>query len=361
MVGFEAELPEPGCTLALTIGRSPVVVVRGRDLSLRAFHNSCRHRGAQICADGLMRRPRLVCPYHQWSYDLMGNLVHATRMGDDFDPTAHALRPVTLRTIAGTVYVCLADEPPDFHAFHDAFAPMLAPHELHRGKVAHQATLVEKANWKLVMENARECYHCASNHPELSITFPIGRKTLTEDEQRGVSERFTARMAEQGLLSDPVEGHWWQAGRFALNTGVQSMTMDGRPCVSRPLGRVGNGDVGSLRWAVEPHSFAHALGDYVFMFSAMPTGPEETVVTAKWLVSADAEEGVDYTVPRLTELWDKTNLQDRDLAENNQRGVRSAGFVPGPYSPNAETLVLRFVDWYCNKARDYIAGTRLAA
>ena len=355
MVGFEAELPSPGCTLALTVGRSPVVVVRGRDGALRAFFNSCRHRGAQICADGLAKRPRLVCPYHQWAYDLQGNLVHASRMAPDFDPVEHALRPVALRTVAGTIYVCLADAPPAFDEFHDQFEPMLAPHQLHRGKVAFETTLVERANWKLVMENARECYHCAVNHPELSVTFPVGRRSLAVAEQQKVSEAFDARMAEQGLPTGPVEGSWWQAGRFPLNEGTQSLTMDGKPCVSRTMGRLGSGDVGSLRWALEPHSFAHALGDYVFMFSAMPTAPEETVVTAKWLVSADAVEGVDYTIPRLTELWDRTNLQDRALAENNQRGVRSAGFVPGPYSPEAESLVLRFVDWYCAKAGEFIA------
>ena len=99
-------------------------------------------------------------------------------------------------------------------------------------------------------------------------------------------------MAEQGLPCGPVEGAWWQAGRFSLNPGT-SVHVPGRPAraSTRTIGDVGNGDVGSLRWALEPHSFAHAVGDYVFMFSAMPTGPEETVVTAKWLVSADAVEG----------------------------------------------------------------------
>ena len=354
MAGFEVELPSSGCTMAFNIGRSPVVIVRGRDGVLRGFHNSCRHRGAQICTEGLSKRPRLVCPYHQWAYDLEGKLVNTTRMAEDFDPAEHGLRQIPLRTIAGTIYVCLSDTPPPFDEFHDAFEPMLAPHQLHLCKVGHQATLVEKANWKLVMENARECYHCASNHPELAVTFPIGRRTLTEDEQRHINQTFGVRMEEQGLPTGPVRGDWWEAGRFPLNAGTRSLTMDGQPCVARTIGHVGNGDVGSLRWALEPHCFAHALGDYVFMFSATPTGPEETVVTAKWLVSQDAVEGVDYTVPHLTELWDRTNLQDRALAENNQRGVLSAGFVPGPYSPNAESLVLRFVDWYCDKAREYV-------
>ena len=131
MVGFEAELPEAGSTLAVTIGRNPVVVARGRDGALRAFHNSCRHRGAQICAPGAARRPRLVCPYHQWAYDLEGRLVNAPRMPDWFDPAAHSLRPVALRTIAGTVYVCLAEDPPDVRRRSTtAFAPLLAPHRL---------------------------------------------------------------------------------------------------------------------------------------------------------------------------------------------------------------------------------------
>jgi Rieske 2Fe-2S family protein len=354
MAGFEVELPAPGSSLAFSVGGSPVVVVRGRDGVLRGFHNSCRHRGAQICAEGTARGLRLVCPYHQWSYDLEGRLASYTRMAPGFDPAEHGLRPVALRCVAGTIYVCLAEQPPAFDDFHDRFAPMLEPHQLQRTKVAHQATLVEKANWKLVMENARECYHCAANHPELSVTFPIGRRTLTILEQEEIQNTFGVRMTEQGLPVGPEEGPWWQAGRFPLNAGTQSLTMDGRPCVNRVIGRVGNGDVGSLRWALEPHLFAHALGDYVFMFSAMPTAPEETVVTAKWLVSADAVEGVDYTIPRLTELWDRTNLQDRELAENNQRGVRSAGFIPGPYSPDAESLVLRFVDWYCDTARAYL-------
>jgi Rieske 2Fe-2S family protein len=115
-----------------------------------------------------------------------------------------------------------------------------------------------------------------------------------------------------------------------------------------------HGDIGSMRWALEPHSFAHATADTVFMFSAMPTGPEETVVTSKWLVHKDAVEGVDYDVESLTALWTKTNLQDLNLCENNQRGVNSLGYVPGPYSQEAEFLVMRFVDWYCNEARAYL-------
>ena len=132
------------------------------------------------------------------------------------------------------------------------------------------------------------------------------------------------------------------------------MTLDGQTSVSKLMCPVGDGDIGSLRWAVEPNSFCHATGDFLFMFSAMPTGPRETVVTAKWLVHKDAVEGRDYEVERLIALWNTTNFQDRDLVENNQRGIDSLGYQPGPYSPDAESLCLRFVDWYCTAAQAFI-------
>jgi glycine betaine catabolism A len=80
-------------------------------------------------------------------------------------------------------------------------------------------------------------------------------------------------------------------------------------------------------------------------------GPQETHVVSKWLVHEDAAEGVDYEVDRLIETWTKTNLQDRALAENNQRGVNGRGYAPGPYSVEAEDFVIRFSDWYQDTAR----------
>jgi Rieske 2Fe-2S family protein len=99
------------------------------------------------------------------------------------------------------------------------------------------------------------------------------------------------------------------------------------------------------------------------MFAAFPISPDETVVVSKWLVHEDAREGVDYDIDSLTALWTATNLQDRDLVENNQRGVNSPGYRPGPYSREAESLAARFVDWYCKEALGFIErpkGTRPA-
>lgn len=354
IVGFEVELPEPGSRLSLKIGESPIIVLRDRDGAVRGFHNSCRHRGAQICELGAGKSSRLVCPYHQWTYGLDGRLIGAGRMQESFDRAEHGLVPIQVETAAGCVYVCLDETPPDFEPFRRSIEPLLGTHDLAGGKLAAESTLVEQANWKLVMENARECYHCATKHPELATFFPIRNKGQIDPDYELRLSQFDDRMAGIGLANGPLDGSWWQAGRFPLNEGCVSMTADGQPCVARRFPSLGEQDVGSMRWALEGHSFCHAVGDFVFMFSAMPTGPQETVVTSKWIVPKEAEEGVDYDLDSLTRLWTITNMQDRDLAENNQRGINGLGYRPGPYSELAESLVLRFVDWYCDRARAYI-------
>jgi len=354
LAGFEVELPEPGCMLSVPIGRSSVLIVRDRQGRLRGFHNSCRHRGARLCETGRSQRSWIICPYHQWTYDLDGRLANAPRMPGAFDRAQHGLRPVPVETVAGSVYVCLADDPPAFDDFRARLTPLLVPHNLADAKLACETTLVERANWKLVMENARECYHCLARHPELSVTFPASPRRSVQFADGAHFDRFRTRMAEVGLPVGPVEGEWWQAMRFPVNEGAITLSMDGRPACARLMCDIAKGDIGSMRWALEPHSFAHATCDTVFLFSAMPTGPEETVVTSKWLVQKDAVEGVDYTVEGLTGMWTKTNLQDLDLCENNQLGVNSVGYVPGPYSLEAEHLVMRFVDWYCAEARAYL-------
>jgi Rieske 2Fe-2S family protein len=347
---FESELPVPGAALAFTVGQSPVVVLRDKSGELRGFHNSCRHRGAMVCAPGRSQRQVLVCPYHQWTYDLTGKLISARRMQDAFDPADHALKPIQLRNVAGCLYVCLSDDPPPFDDFAAGLAPLLVPHDLSHAKLAHEQVFIEKANWKLVMENARECYHCAVRHPDLALTFPVEVRAHFEDDEAGRTARFNARMAQAGLPVGPTLGDWWGAVRFPLNDGVVSMTMDGKHAVSRLMVDREHGDIGSVRWAGEPNYFCHALADHVFVFTAEPTGPQETLVTTKWFVHKDAEEGRDYRLENLVALWLTTNKQDIELVENNQRGVNSVGYIPGPYSEEAEALVGRFTNWYCQEA-----------
>lgn len=357
MVGFEAELPLAGSYLAVAIGRHPVLLVRGRDGLIRGFHNVCRHRGSQICADGRGRSSKLICPYHKWTYELDGRLIGAARMPPEFDVEGHELLPVRVETLAGCLYVGLMDGGPDFAPFRAAAAPLLAPYRLADAKLAFESTLIEKANWKLVMENARECYHCATSHPDLKLSYQITYGDAVVGEKREFNRRFEERMERLGLSTAAHEGTWWHVERYPLNPGMESISADGAPVVARRLIDLDEKEIGGMWWATQPNSFCHVLADYAFMFSVIPVGPQETRVVSKWLVNKDAVEGVDYTIESLTDTWTRTNLQDRELAETNQRGVNGLGYRPGPYSLD-EDYVVRFGNWYRDLIRSIAAGER---
>ena len=356
MAGFECELPVPGSYMAMSIGNWPVLITRNRDDEFKAFHNSCRHRGSILCQPGQGKAARLVCPYHRWTYNLDGALLAAGRMGPGFAKSDYGLRPIAIETIAGAIFICLAENPPSIADFAAKFAAYAGPHGFKEAKLAASAVLVENANWKLVMENARECYHCPTGHLELGASFPVemSKHFDPKGDQRKLA--FAARMESLGLHQASAEGAWWQVSRFALNEGAVSISRDGQHLSRKLMNDSNGGDLGSMRWAIDPHLFGHATADHAFMFSCMPVSATETHVFSKWLVHRDAVEGVDYHLPELTDIWTRTNDQDKWLAENNHRGVNSPGYTPGPYSEDAEMLAARFTDWYCAKARAYLAA-----
>ena len=189
----EAELPEPGDFVTVEVGPYSVIIVRDDDEEVRAFHNVCRHRGSRILDEERGSVGNLVCPYHHWTYGVDGCLLHAENQPATFDRSRFGLKPVHVRSVGGLVFICLADEPPaDFDEVAARIEPYLAPYGLRRTKVAHQIDIVEDGNWKLVMENNRECYHC-DGHPELiSAYFPLHGYTAEDvpPRLRRVWERY---------------------------------------------------------------------------------------------------------------------------------------------------------------------------
>jgi Rieske 2Fe-2S family protein len=335
--------------------------VRDRQGTIRALHNSCRHRGSRVCTQHKGSSAKLVCPYHQWTYELDGKLLFARQMPEDFDPSQHSLKPVHCETVGGYIFISLADQPMDFQPFREIVAGYLAPHRLGETKVAYESTIVEKGNWKLVWENNRECYHCAANHPELCRTYPEA-PTVT-----GV----------QGAMDDPEIGAHWEkceaAGlpsafkiaptgqfrmtRMPLINGAESYTMSGQKAVHKQLsGEINTNGIGTLLLFHYPTTWNHILGDHAITFRVLPLGPELTQVTTKWLVNKDAVEGVDYTLEDLTHVWTETNDQDRQIVEENAFGIRSPAYEPGPYSSEHEGGVMQFVEWYSTLMLDRLQG-----
>lgn len=361
------QLTKTGAYARVQVGAYNVVLVRGSDGVIRAFHNSCRHRGSVICKDREGAVAKLTCPYHQWTYDLDGRLIWARDMGPDFDPSKHNLKPVHLRELAGLIYICLAEDAPDFDTFADVARPYLEVHDLHRAKVAYSSTIVEKGNWKLVWENNRECYHCAGTHPALSRSFPLDPAVAGVSADGSVPPRLQAHFDKCEAAGAPSRfkmggfAGQYRLARMPLEEKALSYTMDLLPASRRPLGRVTVPDAGTLLKFHYPSTWNHFLPDISLTFRVTPIGPQETEVTTTWLVDKDAVEGVDYDLKRLTEVWVATNDEDREIVEGNQLGINSPAYVPGPYSPVMEDGVVQFVDWYLQTLQRDVSPRAVAA
>jgi glycine betaine catabolism A len=365
-VAAEPEVPEPGDYVVVDIGKSSVIILRDDEGELKAFHNVCRHRGARMLNQERGTIGKLVCPYHSWTYELDGRLLFAEHMGRDFDVTCHGLKPVHLRNLEGLVFVCLADEPPtDFDDMARAMGPYLAPHGLRDAKVAKQIDIVEEGNWKLTMENNRECYHCAANHPELTLSlFAEGFGYDPQD----LDDAGLAQAQAYQAVCDAFESDWTRAGmpyrlvehldgrptgfraqRLVIDRAGESQTMDTRAASRRLLGDLRSARLGGLHFWTQPNSWHHFMADHAVTFAVLPLSPERSLLRTTWLVHKDAIEGIDYDVENLTSVWVATNEQDSTLVGYTQRGVNSPAYRPGPYSPHTEMLVEKFVNWYVQR------------
>lgn len=360
-VGHDCEIPRAGNYFTLQVGDYPVVVTRDRQGTIRALHNSCRHRGSRVCSGAKGASAKLVCPYHQWTYELDGSLIFARQMGEDFDKAAHGLKPIACQSVAGYIFLSLADEPMSFEPVREMVTRYLAPHRLENTKVAFESTIVEKGNWKLVWENNRECYHCAANHPELCRTYPeapsaTGVQGAKDDP---VIAEHWSRCEAAGLPSEfrMHDSGQYRIARMPLVEDAESYTMSGKRAVRRPLSdEVRQSQIGTLLFFHYPTTWNHVLADHAITFRVLPLGPELTQVTTKWLVHKDAVEGVDYTLDELTHVWTETNDQDRQIVEENAFGIRSPAYQPGPYSPEHEGGVMQFVEWYTTFLQTRLKG-----
>ncbi|MGQ7248742.1 aromatic ring-hydroxylating oxygenase subunit alpha [Halomonas sp. V046] len=353
-VGHTFELEKAGQFLALSIGDYPLVVVRGNDGEIRVFHNACRHRGSKVCTQASGKVAKLVCPYHRWTYELDGTLLYAGDMGEGFDPGQWPLKQAHCAIIESHIYVCVAKQPPDFAAFSEAMRPFLTPHGLSNGKLAFESSIVEKGNWKLVMENNRECFHCDGAHPELVRSFLDRPAVAGADAEDAELSSFWQRCEAAGLPSRLLLGprSQYRLTRIPLAGKTSSYTMDGRPAVSRRLDASGVDNIGALLYYHYPSTWNHVLGDHALSFRLLPLGPAETLVTTKWIVHKDAVEGVDYDLEHLTRVWKATNDQDRELVEATHQGVSSPSYTPGPYSVATELGVIQFIDWYVSAMQE---------
>jgi glycine betaine monooxygenase A len=366
-VASEPEIPEAGDYRTYQIGPHPIFILRRDDGSIAAFHNTCRHRGSRVLQQAVgVVGSKIVCPYHRWRYDTDGKVIDCGPAGDAALGKGLYLKPVPLRNLAGLLFVCLAEDPPeDFVDLAEQMTPYLTPHGLPRAKVARQVDLIEHGNWKLTLENNRECFHCGG-HPELLNSLfhflgDISEESLSEEE-RLIYRRYEDSR-ELALASWKRAELPWQriellhgratgfrAERLVLEGAGESMTVDTRVACNRLLGSLTERRLGTLHLHTQPNAWFHFLSDHILTFAAFPLDRHRTLVRTTWLVNADAEEGKDYDLDNLTKVWDATNQQDAQFVEETQRGTASPEYIPGPLS-STEFMVDLFHRWYDERMR----------
>ncbi len=360
-VGHSCELAEPGDFMVVPVDVDSILVIRGTDGKLCAMHNVCRHRGTQICQESSGHATKLVCPYHQWVYDSDGSLRSCRGMQENLDKADLGLKRVHLRTMEGMIYICLAESPPDFDRANDTMKPQAKAQGLPNAKIAKTVDYEVEANWKLVWENNRECYHCNVNHPQyIKANFDHYNDDDTNDAVRSRIEKAVElgerKWREAGLaishtrtgmacFPEPDDDLWFAANRTALVEGYVSETMDGKQ-VSTLMGDYTEADVGTLRMRTMPNMWIHCSCDHAVSTRLLPAGIGKTKVRVAWLVDGQAEEGRDCALEDAMPFWKLTSEQDWELCRAAQRGVVSSGYQPGPYSSYKEYNVDAFVRWY---------------
>jgi Rieske 2Fe-2S family protein len=264
-------------------------------------------------------------------------------MPDDFCKEEYNLRSVAVEVVEGLIFISLAKEPPSFSTIRKSLAPFVKTYNIKEAKIACQKNYTLRANWKLVAENFRECYHCGGAHPEYCSAV-IGAN-LREDTSELTNEKNKV-WSENGLATELIEvtpGTTTYAVRYPLRPGIESYSTDGKK-VSIPMGHHQDHDAGVVGLVNYPNLWVDAVSDYMWTMRITPIDASTTDVEFCWLVDGKAEEGKDYDVKHLTDFWEITGEQDGRLCENNFKGIESSAYRPGPYAA-VEDQVVNFVDW----------------
>ncbi len=323
-----SDIPTPGSFRTVAVGTESILISRSRKGEVRGFFNVCRHRGAKICTEesGSVSRA-FQCPYHAWTYDLDGKLIAAPNLTKmpDVDRVAYGLRTVHVREWLGYIWVSLADEPPSFEGtvlqeVVDRLGELanLEHYEVEKLAVGRRIVYDVQANWKLIVENFMECYHCATIHPELTEVLP----------------EFADGLAAQFFVNHGA----------AFGEDIEGFTIDG----SAGLDEIPSIDPDQERKyyaiTIKPQVFINMVPDHIILHRMYPMAADRTVVECDWLYLPNVvEQGKDVT--KSVELFDRVNRQDFQACERCQPAMSSRVYRDGGVLVPSEHHIGAFHDW----------------
>jgi phenylpropionate dioxygenase-like ring-hydroxylating dioxygenase large terminal subunit len=401
MVDHHSRIPKPGDYFLVEWGRGEsVIVLRNKAGEVKAYHNTCRHRGSRLCqhetthptearpdakpTDSAIsvvqlasegNTPVFRCPYHAWTYDLEGKLISFPKgMPEGFDPAQFGLHPCPIQLVGGFIWLSFArNDPPDFDPWVNSWRATAEKYQMQNLKVGTRLKAPTRANWKLVIENFRECYHCYPAHTKsYSVVHQIYGDPNVETPE--VRARIDAALAREGfpVPSRPGGGMAGGGGAYRRGTGDSPVgqpdagarganlvpshlslghmtgTLDGKPVA--PLLPTQKEYTHFSQRAVSGFStsWMMAYDDHVAVVRFAPRDIDMTDAEIFWLVHPDAKEGKDFDVKRMQALWGNTYREDRWICENQQYGIASSRFNYRGGQPYAsqEGGPASFIQWY---------------
>ena len=320
-VGNAGDLAAVGAQKAVGTGPNAILLVRAEDDTVRAFANTCRHRGHELLACGATAKGRsIVCPYHSWSYRLDGRLRNAPgfRDVDGFEPDEFGLAELRLANWHGWLFVDASGEDAEFSEHVAGLEDVVGPYHPEDLTIVARHSYELATNWKVIAENYQECYHCSTIHPELSrISPPTSGENL---ELKGS----------------------WMGGWMSIVEGAETMSLTGKSGGVTIQG-LSEQELRSVMYLVGyPNLLVSLHPDYVMTHLMTPLAVDRTHVECAWAFPKDVAAKADFDPSYAVDFWDLTNRQDWAACESVQRGLTSPHARPGPLAPD-EDGVYQFV------------------
>lgn len=328
-VGRSSQISENGSYFVQNIGKESVIILRDSTGVLKAFYNVCRHRGTRICEKSSGQFSKSIqCGYHGWTYNLNGELIGAPHMDvvGGFQKKDYPLHSLALAEWEGFIFINLSDTPENFD---DLFSPIknrFGPWNISDLAVQKMIEYDVNGNWKLVIQNYCECYHCPILHPDLAAihNYLGGRNDLHEG---------------------PFLG-----GYMEFNDDKDSITASGELCCL-PLDGVKDEDLNRVYYySIFPNMLLSLHPEYVMNHTVFPMGVGKCKVTCSWLFAKDVVESEKFNTKDAVDFWEMTNKQDWHISELSQLGIQSKKYSPAPYS-GQESLLAAFDKYYLDKLK----------
>ena len=326
LVGREDELPNPGDHLVLDMCSESVIVMRGDDGVLRAFANTCRHRGTRLL-DGAGNCRAIICPYHGWTYARDGSLAGTPGMDRSigFDQRDHHLIPVRLERWEGFVFVCFSDDAPGLTEWLGDLPEQFASYRLGDMVCTRRKTYDLRANWKIYVENAMEDYHT-----------PVVHKSSI------------------GLVDClRIEAHGEWDSIFAYSDRTIAVLPEDEPPFPHIEGLSGLPAQGSFFTVVYPATFFGNTQDCMWWLQSIPYAADRMKVIIGSCFPKDTARRADFDRAAAVyyRRWDKALPEDNQISERQQAGLESQLARPGRLSAH-EPVVHALDNWVLDRVLD---------